>query len=54
MFLGLGGQGLYLLISILILYRGIARSLWSFHIIKVEFHCVGVIVCYCVKHNQHA
>ena len=28
----------------IIILRGIARSLWSGHIIKVEFHCVGMIV----------
>ena len=48
-----GEQGLQPLIFILILYRGIALSLWSDHIIQVKFHCAGVITCYCVKHNQH-
>ena len=51
MFLGLGGQGLQPLISILIFYRGIASSLWSGHILQVKFHCAGVIMCYCAKHN---
>ena len=36
------------------IYMGIARSMYSGHIIQVMFHCAGVIMCYCVKHDQHA
>ena len=28
---------------------GIARSLWSGHIIQVKFHCAGVIICVTVR-----
>ena len=36
--------------------QGIARSLWSGHIIQVKLYCavVVVIMCYCAKYNQHA
>ena len=41
MFVGLGVGPIVILLSF---YRGMARSLWSGHITKVEFYCVIVIV----------
>ena len=48
MFLGLGAEPVYshyiISVSILIFYRGIARSLWSGYIIPMRFHCAGGII----------
>ena len=44
--MGVGPIATYIYINIL---QGMARSLWSGHISKVEFHCVGVIVGQCSK-----
>ena len=55
MFLGLGGGPIATNIYILIFTGAcIARRLWSGHIIQAKFHCAGVIMCYCGKHNQHS
>ena len=55
MFLGGGYIATNIYNYILIFYRGIARRLWSSHIIQIKFHCVGVIsiMCYCAKDSQH-
>ena len=57
MFLELGARAysyLYTYISTVFYMQGTAWNLWSGHIIKVDFCCVGVIVCYCMKNNQYA
>ena len=42
----IGGQSLYIATYIIYIniLQGITRSLWSGHIIKVEFHCIRVMV----------